>query len=118
MPPDQVGEVVAVTGLVGRSAQRGLGDDTYYVDNAKDVVDEDPDEGIDTIISYLPTYVPSLSEVPTTTSSKPSRPLIMGPTGSPLAGGATQAGFCVSGASTVWIENSRSSAGMIPNCQS
>jgi Ca2+-binding RTX toxin-like protein len=29
----------------------------------------------------------SLSEVPTTTSSKPSRPLIMGPTGSPLAGG-------------------------------
>jgi Ca2+-binding RTX toxin-like protein len=33
-------------GLSGADTMAGgLGDDTYYVDNAKDVVDEDPDEG-------------------------------------------------------------------------
>ncbi|RVU14353.1 family 16 glycosylhydrolase, partial [Methylobacterium oryzihabitans] len=44
-----------LSGLSGADTMSGgLGDDFYYVDNPGDVVDEDENGGIDTIISYLP----------------------------------------------------------------
>ncbi|WP_187371430.1 family 16 glycosylhydrolase [Methylobacterium oryzihabitans] len=48
----------ALAGLSGADTMvGGLGDDTYYVDDPGDVVDEDENGGIDTVISYLPTTV-------------------------------------------------------------
>ncbi|WP_187371409.1 family 16 glycosylhydrolase [Methylobacterium oryzihabitans] len=46
----------ALSGLSGADTMSGgLGDDTYYIDNPGDLIDEDEDGGIDTLISYLPT---------------------------------------------------------------
>ncbi|WP_298958553.1 family 16 glycosylhydrolase, partial [uncultured Methylobacterium sp.] len=47
-----------LTGMLGDDTMAGgLGDDYYYVDRVGDVVVEDKDAGIDTVISYLQTYL-------------------------------------------------------------